>query len=84
MRAKLTRIQSSHRNLRTDEMVGSISKVPEVGEECVIFGEPLTPGALARMIHTTKIGRVEKKSSGRYEFWTKNSHYGLDLLGEGH
>ncbi len=84
IRAKLTKISSTHENLRTNEMVGGIPKIPEVGETCVIVGRALTPGVSARMIHTTKISKVERISSKQYEFWTKNSHYGLRLLEEVH
>jgi hypothetical protein len=84
MRAKLTRISSNHRNVRTDKITGEIDRFPCVGDAFALIGDPLVRFAQFRLITTTRVARVEKKSDREYEFWTRNSHYSLGILEEVH
>lgn len=77
----LTRLSSQHRNLRTDEVRGRAEELPRKGERFVLVGPPLTEGAPFRAVTTSEIQEVRHHSEeGSLEFWTENSHYGLQIL----
>jgi len=66
----LIKIESNHNNLRTNEMEGVCTDLPEVGKRFLIFGEGLEFGH--RVITTTRVQEVEG-----HVFRTKNSTYEL-------
>ncbi len=78
----LTKLSSIHDNLRTDEVEGVTDKIPEVGQEFHLVGEALIERkGYARLIVTTKVKEVRlHPDDGSLEFWTENSHYGLQVL----
>ncbi len=83
LHVKLKRIESSHSNLRTNEMEGKCTHIPEVGHGFVIFGESLTKGKefMFRKILTSEVQEcsyVEKER--KYIFQTLNSKYELFVL----
>ena len=82
--ARLTKIESNHKNLRTNSMEGEISDLPKIGFPLIIVNDkPLDPKAGdSRMIWTTNIVEINKKSDEEYEFKTQNSTYKLDILGK--
>ena len=83
--ARLTKIESNHKNLRTNSMEGEISDLPKVGFPLIIVNDkPLdtSGGADSRIIWTTNIVEVNKKSDNEYEFTTRNSTYKLEILGK--
>lgn len=79
MQGKLTRLESSHSNLRTDYMPGFFANLPQVGTAFAILGEPLTRGAIARSVVTSTIQEVTELSDTEYEFKTRNSTYRLEI-----
>ena len=54
----LTRLQSSHQNLRSDEIEGTAPSLPQVGKNFILFGDPLAKGAIARLVATTPVKRL--------------------------
>ena len=77
--ALLTKIDSNHSNLRTNEVEGVTGNLPEVGKSFTLAGESLTEGADVRIISTTEIKSVDIKYN-TIVFKTKNSTYQLDIL----
>lgn len=83
--ARLTKITSNHNNLRTNSMVGEISDIPKIGFPFIISNQdPLNKniGANGRLIFTTNVVSVDKKTDIEYEFKTVNSTYKLEIIGE--
>jgi hypothetical protein len=81
MRGTLSKIESNHNNLRTNDMAGEFSRLPALKERFVIYGESLTPGMNFREINTSPVQEVIKISETEYEFKTRNSHYKIVLDG---
>jgi len=79
MNIKLTRIESTHNNLRTDSTVGTCVMLPTVGFSFVVLGDSLTEGLDWRLITTTEVTEL-RLSKGVYYFKTKNSSYTLEVL----
>ena len=80
MHAKITKIESNHQNLRTNDMEGKTPVIPEVGERFIIFGESLTPGNNARVIQTTEVQESTYDSATKtFTFKTKNSLYTVEI-----
>lgn len=77
----LTKIESNHSNLRTNDIVGQTLYLPKVGQSFHLVGESLTPGLTHRIINTTEIKEVEKTGEMTYIFKTQNSTYGLAVTG---
>ena len=83
LKVKLKKIESMHNNLRTNEMEGKVTHIPEEGYPFQIFGESLTEGADFRTITTTVVKKSEyKEDSRRFIFKTENSLYELKVLDE--
>lgn len=79
---KLVRIKSNHTNLRTDDVVGKTTHIPEQGEPFVIFAPPLEFGTF-RTVQTTPVQSCEYDQAQRkFDFKTENSHYMLYVLDE--
>ena len=79
MNAKLTKIRSTHSNLRTDTVVGFTTALPEVGKVFVMFAPPIDPAATFRQVTTTLVKHVEVIDN-TYRFVTENSTYQLEIL----
>lgn len=75
---KLTKIESTHNNVRTKETVGDTPSLPVVGEPFLMYSESLTPGADLRIIRTTHVVSLENFPDGVTEFRTANSVYRLE------
>lgn len=81
LNVKLTKIESNHNNLRTNDMVGTTAQIPEVGHEFIILGESLSFKGGARVIHTTEIKDVKLDlANKKMTFQTQNSTYDLEVL----
>jgi hypothetical protein len=81
MKVKLTRISSNHRNLRTDEIIGTADRPPTVGQRFFMTAPPLaTPGGI-RWLETTPV-QVCERIGAEFDFHTRNSHYRLLILEE--
>ncbi len=81
MRCKLTRIRSTNRNLRTDEIVGGCSFKPTEGSSFVMAAEPLNPSAHVRVIETTPIVTlIASEGEKVIEFQTRNTLYRWERL----
>lgn len=81
LNVKLTKIESTHTNLRTNEMVGKTGSIPEAGYDIMVFGEPLTTGMNTRVIHTTEVKEsLYDKATKTFTFKTQNSTYTLEIL----
>lgn len=79
---KLTRLESNHQKLRTDEVVGYTHELPELNQVFQMTAPPLSEG-LVRIIHTTPVLVLERKPDGKtYLFTTRNSKYKLEILGD--
>ena len=77
----LTKVESNHNNLRTNEIEGHTLYLPDVGQGFNLVGESLTPGLSHRMINTTEVKSVESIGQDEYLFKTLNSTYKLKVLG---
>ena len=81
MKCRLTRLNSVHRNLRTDEVVGICPFKPRVGVPFMLSGKPLNPNAHVRLVETTKIIKATPSEEGKViEFETENSVYKWEHL----
>lgn len=81
IQVQLSRLSSSHQNLRSSEIIGEIDRLPQVGKPLLLVGAPLDPEASVRLIETTPITEIRHHTEeGSLEFWTRNSHYGLQIL----
>lgn len=76
--ATLTKVRSTHNNLRTPTIDGWFEKPPTVGEDFEFLAPPLESGSI-RMIWTTSVRDVTELALGSVEFKTKNSTYRLDV-----
>jgi len=81
----LEKINSSHKNLRTNTMKGVFEDFPKVGEQFVILGEGLEFGN--RMIFTTPIKEIADhgRNQDNFDFMvftTENSTYKITVLEE--
>jgi len=77
----LTKVDSTHKNLRTNSIEGKSIDLPEVGKVFFLIGEALTSGATSRFIQTSEISSVKKTGEDEYVFKTLNSTYNLKVLG---
>lgn len=77
----LTKVASTHNNLRTDETEGITTELPEKGKFFILAAKPLVQGAVLRMITTTEIQNVEVLGD-EYMFQTLNSTYKVKVLEE--
>lgn len=74
-KVRLTRIDSTHQNLRSPSVVGWLHTPLEVGETILITADPLNKVFDGRCISTTEIERIE---GNRYH--TRNSVYEIEEL----
>lgn len=82
LKVKLTKIESTHNNLRTNDMIGEMICLPEVGRGIVVLNDqPLDPTVGDhRKIETSPVTEILEKSDNMYKFKTLNSIYRLDIL----
>jgi hypothetical protein len=84
--AILTKIQSTHNNIRTNSMRCQCSYLPEVGVDFKIFGDSLEVTGDTRAISTTTVQTVssygDNVGNNWIEFTTTNSRYKLEILNE--
>lgn len=77
---KLVKIKSNHQNLRTDEVVGKTTHIPEVGEGFTMFAPPLEAGSF-RTVFTTEVQECRYDEVARkFNFKTLNSEYDVYVL----
>lgn len=76
---RLTKIKSTHSNLRTDVIVGFCLGAPKMGESFTMFAPPLVTQADLRVITTTEVQAIAQIGQ-TYDFNTMNSTYKLELL----
>ncbi len=76
MKVKLTKIASTHNNLRTTEIQGTLAYPIEVGESIIIYSEALDgiPDH-TRVLRTTPVLRIENTL-----YYTKNSTYRIEYI----
>ncbi len=75
----LTKINSTHQNLRTNEVEGECQDLPEVGKRFMLLGKGLEFGT--RMVMTTEVTRridTERAGKSVISFSTANSVYELE------
>lgn len=77
----LTKIESNHNNLRTNEVDGLTLEIPEKDKSFHMTSTPLTEGASIRSITTTPVKEVDKITENLYTFKTLNSTYSLEIYG---
>ncbi len=70
---KLTKLSSNANNLRTNEVIGTCTKMPEIDEPFVMYGEGIEFGV--RMVSTSLV-----KEINGIVFKTLNSEYKLEVL----
>lgn len=81
MRVKLTQKETNYDRMRTKEVVGKTTHIPEVGEIFLMFSESLTPGGLFRTVNTSKIETCGWFPQERkFVFRTQNSVYEVEVL----
>ena len=89
MLCRLTRINSVHRNLRTDEVEGDCFGRPVEGVPFNMTGAPLDPDSTIRIVQTTDVIETISSQDGlSIEFKTQNStylweHFSTDLDSSG-
>lgn len=79
IKARLTKIQSTHNNLRTDTIEGEALMPPTVGKSFLITGQPLTKDGNVRVVHTTEVKSVTHIDGG-IQFETQNSTYKYEQI----
>lgn len=80
LKVKLKKIESTHNNLRTDEIEGHTTHIPEVGHGFVLFAPPLEYGNM-RTVFTTPAKEVSWVETDRkFLFQTQNSKYELTVI----
>lgn len=72
----MTRLDSSHQNLRTDSVEGDAPRLPAIGRRFVMAAPPLDPAADIRLVETSPVMTVSNDG-----FTTLNSRYKLEVLG---
>lgn len=79
MKVCLTRIESTHNNLRTDVVEGEALWEPVVGSHFVMTAKSLTDPVKTRVITTSTITSISLLDN-RIFFETENSTYCLEKL----
>ncbi len=79
-RVKLTKVESSHSALRTDEVEGGCESLPTLGDSFEMYGKGLVAGT--RYIGTSMVTSIEGNNSSILIFYTMHSKYKLEVLSE--
>ena len=77
---KLTKISSSHSNLRTNEVLGNVFELPKIGEPFHIVSQSLTEKNLTRHVTTSRVTSIKQINDQKIEFSTQNSLYEIEIL----
>lgn len=80
MQVRLTKLNSTHNNLRTDVIEGECIYLPRTGYSFVMTSEPLNPNASFRQIATSNVQSIFTLNDKSMEFKTMNSTYLLEVL----
>lgn len=79
MRAKLTRLSSTHNNLRSDVIEGEAELLPEIGASFILMAAPLDEVITGtRVVWTTDVKSISRIDQTTIEFSTQNSSYRLE------
>jgi hypothetical protein len=76
MKAKLIRLASTNKNMRTKDVEGEYFVPPTIGERFKFIGESLSFSDGIRLIDTSPVTTITPKLD-RIEFTTENSTYEL-------
>jgi hypothetical protein len=83
LKAKLTKISSSHENLRTKDVEGEIDRIPAVGGRLSLVGVGIDFGS--RLVVTSEVVSIylidRSQERDLYHIQTKNSEYSLEVYG---
>lgn len=78
---KITRIDSSNQNLRTQSVSGICKNLPMPTEQFKMISKSLTKQGEIRLIETSQIKSITTNNNGSiYEFETLNSHYEIEQI----
>lgn len=77
-KATLIKVQSTHNNLRTDEIEGRFADPPTLGHSFGFFADPLDETMDIRVVTTSRVQSVQQTEEG-FIFSTLNSTYYLKL-----
>lgn len=77
IKCKLTKLESTNENLRTNEIIGETNKLPEVGFNFHIVSTPIDKSFSYRKVSTSEVQYVIKEENF-YIFDTHNSKYKLE------
>lgn len=77
----LTKIESTHKNLRTDEVYGVCEKLPKKGEGFRMYSQGLWIKDGVRLVTTSPVGTVLRDGDVMH-FKTENSTYRLEIFYE--
>lgn len=85
MKGILSKVETNHNRVRTDEVEGEFVQTPEVGKSFLIFGEALCPVVKAaggfRKVNTSIVQKVDwDPHQKEFTFKTLNSVYKLRVL----
>ena len=78
----MTKVESTHKNLRTDVVKGLAPELPQIGKHFFMYSnEVLTPDTSIRYVYTSLIQDVKEKDN-EIVFRTENSVYVLSNIEE--
>lgn len=75
MRVRLTKVESTHNNLRTDVVEGECSHLPTIGLRFVMYSDPVEVFGNMRYVSTSPVQAITQDG-----FRTLNSTYKLEVL----
>lgn len=76
----LKKIESTHNNLRTEEVLGLAPQLPKEGKQFFMYTNPLDPEKDLRYVHTSTVSSVNYTEEGTIVFRTNNSLYELSNI----
>ena len=79
MKVRLIKLESTHENLRTDVVEGTLEVPPQIGEHMLILADPIDQDADVRYIMTSEITGVLYQP-GIWHVSTKNSTYQVEEI----
>ena len=82
MYGRLSRIESSNKNLRTNTVDGKFDKLPSVGDHFEMIAESLDPLKNYRFVSTSIVLGVQSEEK-KYLFDTLYSKYELEIYDNG-
>lgn len=79
----LTKLESSHNNVRTPEIKGLLQCPPEIGKSLIVLSEPLDQTKDVRVIKTTPVESIKTHFDDLISYvviTTANSKYKIEYL----